>query len=67
MRTFEGWRAEMLRITQRHGYISTFELESNRALALAFTDLVEEGEIVCLPSEYPIIKIVVKGESTNGS
>ena len=60
MPTRDQWRSEVILRAKKDGAISTFELESNPALAHAFTDLMAEGVIVSLPSVYPIQKFAAK-------
>ena len=59
MPTRDEWRAEALRRVKKDGALSTFELEANHALANAVTELIASGELVSLPSAYPILKLQI--------
>lgn len=59
MPTRDEWRAEALRRVKKDGALSTFELEANHALANAVTELIASGELLSLPSAYPILKLQI--------
>ena len=64
MPTRDYWRTEAIRRAKKDGALSTFELEANHALANAVTELIASGELVSLPSAYPILKLQVAVKRT---